>query len=192
MKPSTREWVKKAEADYQLALALSRRRKVTFHDHACFACQQSAEKYLKARLEEAGIVSPKTHDLKLLLKLVAPVEPLWSAFLSIPRRFPSMRCVFGILVTRQLPHRQKGRSRTPLRSAKKRVRAWGCAVSSKLAPGTKTPWGRAAHGRGRQPRWFCRCQNRCGLSNSAAYVLLDSCKHSWKNLAATRAGGFGT
>lgn len=83
MKPSTREWVKKAEADYQLALALSRRRKMTFHDHACFACQQSAEKYLKARLEEAGIVSPKTHDLKLLLKLVAPVEPLWSAFLSI-------------------------------------------------------------------------------------------------------------
>ena len=51
MKPSTHEWVKKAEADYQLALALSRRRKVTFHDHGCFCCQQSAEKYLKARLD---------------------------------------------------------------------------------------------------------------------------------------------
>ena len=55
MKPSTLEWIKKAESDYQLALALSRRRKVTFHDQGCFHCQQCAEKYLKARLEEAGI-----------------------------------------------------------------------------------------------------------------------------------------
>ena len=81
MKPSTREWIKKAEADYQLAVALSRRRKVTFHDHGCFHCQQSAEKYLKARLEEAGIMSPKTHDLKKLLQLLLPAEPLWPALL---------------------------------------------------------------------------------------------------------------
>ena len=64
MKPSTLEWLKKAESDYQLAVALSRRRKVTFFDQACFHCQQSAEKYLKARLEEANIMSPKTHDLR--------------------------------------------------------------------------------------------------------------------------------
>jgi len=82
MKPSTREWIKKAEADYQLALILSRRRKVTFHGHGCFLCQQSAEKYLKARLEEADIMSPKTHDLKKLLNLLLPVEPLWAAMLS--------------------------------------------------------------------------------------------------------------
>ena len=44
MKPSTREWIKKAEADYQLALILSRRRKMTFHEQGCFLCQQSAEK----------------------------------------------------------------------------------------------------------------------------------------------------
>lgn len=81
MNPSTHEWVKKAEADYQLALALARRKKVTFHDHGCFCCQQSAEKYLKARLEEAGILSPKTHDLKKLLNLLLPVEPLWAAML---------------------------------------------------------------------------------------------------------------
>ncbi|MBX7210615.1 MAG: HEPN domain-containing protein [Verrucomicrobiaceae bacterium] len=79
MKPSTREWIKKAEADYQLALALSRRKKVTFHDHGCFCCQQSAEKYVKARLEEAGIFSPKTHDLVKLVKLATAVEPRWSA-----------------------------------------------------------------------------------------------------------------
>jgi HEPN domain-containing protein len=47
MKPSTREWIKKAESDYQAALALARRRKIPFHDQACFHFQQSAEKYLK-------------------------------------------------------------------------------------------------------------------------------------------------
>ena len=41
----------------------------------------AAEKYLKARLEEAGIVSPKTHDLRRLLNLALPVEPLWAALL---------------------------------------------------------------------------------------------------------------
>ena len=81
MKPSTREWIKKAEADWQLALSLSRRRKVTFHDHGCFLCQQSAEKYLKARLEEADIFFPRTHDLDKLLQIVEPLEPLWSALL---------------------------------------------------------------------------------------------------------------
>ena len=82
MKPSTLEWLKKAESDYQLAVALSRRRKVTFFDQACFHCQQSAEKYLKARLEEASIMSPKTHDLRKLLNLVLPVEPLWDSMIA--------------------------------------------------------------------------------------------------------------
>lgn len=81
MKPSTREWIKKAESDYQAALALARRRKISFHDQACFHCQQSAEKYLKARLEEANIRSPKTHDLDKLLSLLLSVEPLWAALL---------------------------------------------------------------------------------------------------------------
>ena len=81
MKPSTREWIKKAEADYHAAMELSRRRKDFFRDHVCFHCQQSAEKYLKARLEEADIFSPKTHDLKKLLALLLSVEPLWSAML---------------------------------------------------------------------------------------------------------------
>ena len=81
MKPSTREWIKKAESDYQAALALARPRKISFHDQACFHCQQSAEKYLKARLEEANIRSPKTHDLDKLLSLLLPVEPLWAALL---------------------------------------------------------------------------------------------------------------
>ena len=81
MKPSTREWIKKAEADYQLGPELSRRRRVLFRDHGCFLSQQCAEKYLKARLEEAGIRFQKTHDLDKLLQDVMPVEPLWSSLL---------------------------------------------------------------------------------------------------------------
>jgi HEPN domain-containing protein len=44
-----------------------------------FISSKSAEKYLKARLEEANIRSPKTHDLDKLLSLLLPVEPLWVA-----------------------------------------------------------------------------------------------------------------
>lgn len=79
MKPSTIEWIEKAESDYQLGLILSRKRKNTFFDQGCFLCQQSAEKYLKARLEEAGIRFPKVHDLDLLLQATLAVEPLWAA-----------------------------------------------------------------------------------------------------------------
>ncbi len=79
MKAATRDWIRKAEGDYLAALALSRRRKVPLHDQVCFHCEQSAEKYLKARLEEAGIFSPKTHDLERLLALVTNIEPLWSS-----------------------------------------------------------------------------------------------------------------
>jgi tetratricopeptide (TPR) repeat protein len=41
-------------------------------DLACFPCQQAAEKYLKALLQELGAVVPKTHDLEELLDLVLP------------------------------------------------------------------------------------------------------------------------
>ena len=79
MKQATREWVKKAEADYEAATYLARRRKVPLHDAVCFHCQQCGEKYFKARLEDAGVRSPKTHDLLRLLALLLPLEPLWSA-----------------------------------------------------------------------------------------------------------------
>ncbi|MCW5935203.1 MAG: HEPN domain-containing protein [Fimbriimonadia bacterium] len=39
----------------------------------CFLSQQSAEKYLKAYLEEAGTAFPKTHDLVVLLNLTGGV-----------------------------------------------------------------------------------------------------------------------
>ena len=67
MKATTREWVEKAEADYDAALLLRPSRKRHARDIVCFHLQQCVEKYLKARLEEAGLSFPKTHDLEQLL-----------------------------------------------------------------------------------------------------------------------------
>lgn len=48
------------------------------HNAVCFFAQQTAEKYLKARLVEAGIHFKKTHDLEDLLQMALPVEPGWN------------------------------------------------------------------------------------------------------------------
>ena len=52
MKKTTREWVRKAESDYVLAKQGSLS-PVPVHDGVCFHCQQCAEKYLKALMEES-------------------------------------------------------------------------------------------------------------------------------------------
>jgi len=80
MKPTAREWVKKAENDFKVASQILRRRKEIVPDAACFFCQQCVEKYFKARLIDSGITFPRTHDLLLLLNLCASVEPLWVAY----------------------------------------------------------------------------------------------------------------
>jgi len=79
MKAATRDWVAKAEEDYLAAVDLARRRKRPVWSAVCFHTQQCAEKYLKARLEEAGLPVPRTHDLDVLLNHLLPVEPLWAA-----------------------------------------------------------------------------------------------------------------
>jgi len=63
MKPITGEWIEKAEADFRSAQRELRVRDHPNYDLVCFLSQQCAEKYLKARLVEAGISFPKTHDL---------------------------------------------------------------------------------------------------------------------------------
>src|SRR5438105_6810290 len=73
MKRLTREWVKKAEGDFVTAQRELRARKSPNYDSACFHSQQCVEKYLKARLQEANISFPHTHDLGALLNLILPV-----------------------------------------------------------------------------------------------------------------------
>ena len=82
MKRLTREWIKKAEGDWISAQREARARNQPNYDLACFAAQQCAEKYLKARLQEAGLLFQKTHDLIKLLGLIAPVEPTWKVLLK--------------------------------------------------------------------------------------------------------------
>jgi HEPN domain-containing protein len=82
MNPITREWVEKAEGDFATA---ERELIVTVdpnYDAVCFHAQQCAEKYLKARLQEAGIPFGKTHDLPVSLNMLLPVESTWGAMLS--------------------------------------------------------------------------------------------------------------
>ena len=86
MKAATREWVRCAEEDFDVANALLRRRTKTAANSIGFHCQQCVEKYLKARLEEGSLNAPKTHDLIVLLQLLLPVEPLWGSFAPALRR----------------------------------------------------------------------------------------------------------
>src|SRR5438309_7499918 len=71
MKRATREWVRKAEEDYQLAADIARRRK-RFYDAQCFHCQQASEKYLKSLMEELGLAIPQIHNLDALLSRLQP------------------------------------------------------------------------------------------------------------------------
>src|SRR4051812_25079801 len=77
MRPMTREFVNKAEGDYDNACTLRHSRKRTRYDGFCFHCQQCVEKYLKARLQEADARLERTHDLVMLLQLLRSLEPLW-------------------------------------------------------------------------------------------------------------------
>jgi HEPN domain-containing protein len=79
MKRITAEWVRKAEADYVAASKLQRGSD-PLHDVVCFHCQQCAEKYLKALLEELGVGIPRTHNLIALSPLLLPHYPLMRAF----------------------------------------------------------------------------------------------------------------
>jgi len=74
MKRMTREWLRKAEADYRLAKKLAEGSE-PFYDQRSFLCQQAAEKYLKALLEELDLPVPRTHLLHDLLGLLLPHHP---------------------------------------------------------------------------------------------------------------------
>lgn len=74
MKELTLEWVNKAEEDYIIALRESKTEPVIYNA-VCFHSQQSAEKYLKSYLQEAGIEFEKTHDLRFLFEKIKDKLP---------------------------------------------------------------------------------------------------------------------
>jgi HEPN domain-containing protein len=73
----TAEWVAKAEGDFATMERESRVTDRPNFEGICFHAQQCAEKYLKARLCEAGLAFGKVHDLVALLESVLKVEPSW-------------------------------------------------------------------------------------------------------------------
>jgi HEPN domain-containing protein len=77
MKKLTREWVAKAETDYEDALRLFRARNRTDFSNVCFHAQQSAEKYMKAVLVENGRSIQRIHDLPSLLTQLSSINPFW-------------------------------------------------------------------------------------------------------------------
>jgi HEPN domain-containing protein len=77
MKPLTSEWIAKAKGDFNTA---SREMQVHIdpnYDAICFHAQQCVEKFLKARLVEAAIDFPRTHDLGVILNHLVDIEPEW-------------------------------------------------------------------------------------------------------------------
>lgn len=92
---------REAEGDFATLQREWRARKRPNYDAACFHAQQCAEKYLKARLCEAGIEFPWIHDLVALLEQVLVAEPGWEllredlAYLSgfaVAFRYPGESC----------------------------------------------------------------------------------------------------
>ena len=73
---AVREWVSKAEGDFQAANDLSASRRAN-HDAICFHAQQCIEKLMKAVLLQHGTTPPHTHDLLKLDKLVRSVRSDW-------------------------------------------------------------------------------------------------------------------
>jgi HEPN domain-containing protein len=104
MKPSTLEWIEKAEEDFWAAGDVARCRKRPVWSTVCFHAEQCAEKYLKARMEEAGLPILRTHDLEVLLNQLLSVEPLWG--LSQTRPAKSDRLCGGFSLILDIPQRR--------------------------------------------------------------------------------------
>ncbi len=70
-----KEWIEKAEQDYQTIIILSRQKKNLLPDIICYHAHQCAEKYLKGLLEKHEIKVPKTHDLIFFADKLAEISP---------------------------------------------------------------------------------------------------------------------
>ena len=121
MKRQTAQWVLKAEDDIESARTLAALAKPK-RDAACFHCQQAAEKYLKALLQETGLAVPRTHELEDLLDLLLPQDatlaPLRRGLRSLTPyavnfRYPGVRATTRRM---QAALRQAERVRTALRA----------------------------------------------------------------------------
>jgi HEPN domain-containing protein len=78
-----KEWVRKAEEDYEAAITLVRKRRRPTPSAVCFHCQQCAEKHLKAFLVQRGVIFSKIHDLRELRRLVMTTDPAFDLITDV-------------------------------------------------------------------------------------------------------------
>ena len=71
---AARQWRTKAQSDRAAVEILTASDRCP-PDTVCFHCQQSVEKLLKALLSLNGIETPRTHDLRRLIRLAEPFAP---------------------------------------------------------------------------------------------------------------------
>lgn len=107
MKPHTREWLAKAEADYRSMLWEMRAPRARNYDAVCFFAQQCAEKYLKACLQESSIPFPRTHDLEDLLQMC----------LNIHQSLEELHADLGVLTDYAVDFRYPGMSASAKQAA---------------------------------------------------------------------------
>jgi len=69
-----KEWIYKAEEDFEAAILLARKKRKPVPDVVCFHAQQCIEKYLKAYLIKNEIEPPQIHDLLRLNRLCIEVD----------------------------------------------------------------------------------------------------------------------
>lgn len=74
MNEITKEWEFKAEEDFNSANLLMYAGETPIPDYVCFHCQQCAEKYLKAYLQEHEVEFERKHDLSPLLELCVALD----------------------------------------------------------------------------------------------------------------------
>lgn len=79
MNELTKEWVDKAEEDFDSADLLLHAGEAPLPSPACFHCQQCAEKYLKAYLQENEVEFARNHELLPLLKLCVSLDSEFKA-----------------------------------------------------------------------------------------------------------------
>ena len=115
MRALTREWITKAEGDFSTASREARVRYAPNYDAVCFHCQQCAEKYLKAYLQEQNQPFPRVHELIELLELC----------LGFDRDFELIRDLLKDLTRYAVDVRYPGESavRDDARAAMKAVKA---------------------------------------------------------------------
>ena len=78
MNATVKEWIDKAESDYNTAWREVRVEDLPNWDAVCFHAQQCAEKLLKAVLISRQVVPPRIHDLVRLSAEVTRTGEEWS------------------------------------------------------------------------------------------------------------------